>query len=242
MDVQMPEMDGFEATKAIRKAEGEKRKAETAPPSSSTLHPSSFSSRLPIIAMTAHALRGDRERCLRAGMDDYISKPINLSALSAMLEKWLPKAEPSEAAGASPEGAAFHSPGQASAAPWVTAKMPPCPEGSASPAVFDRAALMGRLQNNEKLAQRVLDGFLEDLPGQLEQLKIHAAAGDARQVELQAHQIKGACATVGGDALSALAAALEQAGQDGDLAGIAARMREVDAQFAALKAAMQEAV
>jgi HPt (histidine-containing phosphotransfer) domain-containing protein len=100
---------------------------------------------------------------------------------------------------------------------------------------------MVRLQDNEKLARRVIEGFLGDLPAQLAQLKAHAAAGDAHLVQQQAHKIKGACATVGGDALCALAAALEQAGQDGDLAGIADRMRKIDAGFAALKAAMQEA-
>jgi HPt (histidine-containing phosphotransfer) domain-containing protein len=99
---------------------------------------------------------------------------------------------------------------------------------------------MVRLQDNEKLARRVIDGFLGDLPVQLAQLKAHAAAGDAHLVQQQAHKIKGACATVGGDALCALAAALEQAGQDGDLAGISARMPEIDAQFAALKEAMNQ--
>jgi CheY-like chemotaxis protein len=69
MDVQMPEMDGLQATRTIRKTD----------------------TRLPIIAMTAHAMRGDRERCLEAGMDDYLTKPVTPKALALILGKWLPK-------------------------------------------------------------------------------------------------------------------------------------------------------
>ncbi len=74
MDVQMPEMDGFEATSLIRD------------PKTSVIN-----GKIPIIAMTAHAMQDDRKRCLEAGMDDYVSKPVNIQALSEVLKKWLPK-------------------------------------------------------------------------------------------------------------------------------------------------------
>jgi CheY-like chemotaxis protein len=111
MDVQMPEMDGFEATKIIRNYESGIRNQEREEPneevgdhSSFTLHHSHFTLHtssfiLPIIAMTAHTMKGDRERCLEAGMNGYISKPISPQALAEMLEKWLPKEEDTEKPG-----------------------------------------------------------------------------------------------------------------------------------------------
>jgi CheY-like chemotaxis protein len=84
MDVQMPVMDGFDATRRIRELEEESRQN------------GSGQAPLPIIAMTAHAMQGDRERCLEAGMDDYLAKPISAGALAALLEKWLPGGRPGD--------------------------------------------------------------------------------------------------------------------------------------------------
>ena len=97
---------------------------------------------------------------------------------------------------------------------------------------------MNRVMDDEELARAVIEGFLGDLPGQIKRLKSYAAAGEAHHVGQQAHKIRGASATVGGEALRALAAEMEQAGQAGDLAIISARMTELDTQFAALKEAM----
>jgi CheY-like chemotaxis protein len=71
MDCQLPEMDGFEATRAIREQEKESGR------------------HIPVIAVTAHAMKGDRERCLSAGMDDYISKPVNIETLREVIAKWI---------------------------------------------------------------------------------------------------------------------------------------------------------
>ena len=205
MDVQMPEMDGFEATRRIRD------------PESRVLN-----HQVPIVAMTAHALQGDREKCLEAGMDDYVSKPVEVSALVAVLKHWLKpkdkghqplKGEIKQTRGISTDEREF--------------------------LVFDRAALMNQVMHDEELARAAIEVFLVDMPGEIMQLKNYAAAGDAPHVEQQAHKIKGACSAVGGTVLRALAEAMEQAGRAGDLGMIAARFAELDAQFAALKEAMK---
>jgi len=204
MDAQMPVLDGLEATRQIRD------------PQSRVLN-----RQVPIIAMTAHALQGDRETCLQAGMNDYVSKPVEVSALVAALGKWL-----------KPKGEA-----RQPLTGGTNEKVTACTREEAIP-IFDRAALMNRVMDDEELARVVIEGFLGDLPGQIKQLKSYASAGEAHRVEQQAHKIKGASATVGGEALRTLAAALEHAGQAGDLAVISALMAELDAQFVALKEAM----
>ena len=221
MDMQMPELDGVAATRQIRD------------PQSRVLD-----HRVPVVAMTANAMRVDREACLAAGMDDYVAKPIGVGALVAALKKWLkrdPNQEvPTQAVGNLPSGG--NAPNPTAADPALN--LPAAPPHPAIP-VFDRLGLLHRVQD-ETLARLAITLFLKDLPDQIRQLKAFVVAGEAHQIEEQAHQIKGACATVGGEALHALAAVLEAAGKAGDLATITARLPEVDAQFAALKVAMQE--
>ncbi|ALA56947.1 Putative Histidine kinase (modular protein) [Nitrospira moscoviensis] len=99
MDCQMPEMDGFEATRLIREGEASHVKREAPAPSERhTLHPSRFTHRIPIIAMTANALESDRRRCLEAGMDDFISKPVANRELQDVLARWLSIAAQDQAA------------------------------------------------------------------------------------------------------------------------------------------------
>jgi CheY-like chemotaxis protein/HPt (histidine-containing phosphotransfer) domain-containing protein len=202
MDVQMPEMDGLEATRQIRN-----------PQSGVPDH------QIPVIAMTAHAMQGDRERCLEAGMNDYVTKPVSPLALTEALARWLPRrGGPDEAEGGS--------------------ATPLAPSQPALPLVFDRAALLDRLLGYEDLVQTVLAGFLDDLPRQLEAIQGYLNAGDAMGVQRQAHTIKGAAANVGGEALAALAFELEKAGQAGDLTAVEAGIVELPAQFERLRAAI----
>ena len=204
MDVQMPEMDGLTATRQIRD------------PQSRVLN-----HRVPVIALTAHALRDDPQKCREAGMDDYVTKPVEVWALVAVLKKWL-----------KPKGQG-HQPAEGEIKE-IGAVSPPKEDLP----VFDRAALMNRVMNDQNLARVVIEGFLGDLPTQIEQLKRYAAAGDAHRVEQQAHKIKGAVAMMGGEALRAVAAEMELAGKAGNLAMVSGRMTELDVQCEALTKAL----
>jgi PAS domain S-box-containing protein len=202
MDVQMPVMDGFEATRAIRSG---KTKAPNP--------------RIPIVAMTAHAMTGDRERCIEAGMDDYVTKPISPRALAEALNKWLDPDQEPQPDVATPTGKSRPSEG---------------------PLVFDRQALVKLLMGDENLVKEIIAGFLEDLPMQIDTLKKHIDDGDAELARRQGHAIKGAAANMRCMALSAVASDIEKAGRAGRLEEIAALMPELERQFNRLKTQMRE--
>jgi HPt (histidine-containing phosphotransfer) domain-containing protein len=172
--------------------------------------------------MTANAMQGDRERCLEAGMNDYVTKPVNPQTLAEALDKWLPK----ETA-ISTEAALDASRGTACV----------CAQEQGAP-VFDKAGMLARLSNDEEVARTIAECFLDDIPRQIEVLRGCLEARDAAGVARQAHTIKGASSNVGGEALRALSFELEQAGKAGDLDAVKARMPELDAQFDRLRAAM----
>jgi CheY-like chemotaxis protein/HPt (histidine-containing phosphotransfer) domain-containing protein len=205
MDVQMPEMDGLEATRRIRDP-----------------HSAVLDHAIPIIAMTAHAMQGDRENCLRAGMDDYLAKPVTPQALVEVLTRWLPGRRDQK------------TPPPASVAP---ARSGP---GEAPIPVFDRQGMLTRLMDDEDLARTVTELFLVDTPQQIAGLGACLADGDAAGVELLAHTIKGAAANVGGERLYMVAARLEQAAHRGDQAAAAAQVSELEAAFAQLREAIVE--
>jgi CheY-like chemotaxis protein/HPt (histidine-containing phosphotransfer) domain-containing protein len=218
MDVQMPEMDGLEATRHIRNP-------QSAIPNRN----------IPIIAMTAHAMQGDRDRCLEAGINDYVSKPVSPRALAETLEKWLPgksefRSQESEVGRQEVKGGS-----QKSEVRSREEEEPP------SPVIWDRAGMLERLMDDEELAGTILRGFLDDLPRQIEALDAFLTSGDAAGAERQAHTIKGAAANVGGEALRAVAFKMEQAGKAGDLEVVKKCMKELTAAFDRLRQEMENA-
>ena len=229
MDVQMPEMDGFEATKRIRNYElGIMNKEETNnSPSSIILRTSPFI--LPIIAMTAHAMQGDRERCIQAGMNDYITKPVSLQALAEVLDKWLPK----EDAECIKKEEKINAPDSFSSliTRSSTTHRP-------SLLIFDRAGMMTRLVDDDDLLRVVVNGFLEDIPRRIAALKGYLETGDVSGAEHQAHTIKGSSANVGGERLREVAFEMEKAIRAGDLSAAGRLMTEMEAQFDMLNQVM----
>ena len=209
MDVQMPEMDGLEATRTLRAA------------GSKTLN-----ANIPIIAMTAHAMQGDREACLAAGMDDYIAKPVSPAGLSALLEKWIARLDAGRTAGTSESDR--------------VARRADADLGSqVEDGVFAEAALLERAMGDGNLARIVVCCFLEDMPKQFEALGRFVNAGNARGIERQAHTIKGAAAAVSGERVVKVASSLEQAGRAGTLENTKAAFAELEGQFDLLKKALE---
>jgi PAS domain S-box-containing protein len=211
MDVRMPNMDGLEAARRIRNEE------YRAPNSASLTQ----GHRLPVIAMTASAMQGDRQKCLEAGMNDYISKPVTPRALAEVLEKWLPKNAAMRRRTAN-----------------GSANLPSTALESA--AIFDRTGLLGRVMGDKKLALKILDGFLDDMPKQLLALSKFVEAGSAQDIENQAHRIKGASASVGGTGMQAVALEMEMAGRSGQLSELREHMADLTAQFVHLKEAIAQ--
>ncbi|QJW94947.1 response regulator [Frigoriglobus tundricola] len=193
MDVQMPEMDGFEATRRIRADERDRVR------------------RTPIVAMTAHAMAGDRERCLAGGMDDYLTKPIQREELFRVL-KWVEVMEP-----VAPD----RGPGERGGA------------GAAAPS-FDRAAALAQLGGDEELFAEVAGLFRTDGPRLLVEIRAAVASGAAATLALSAHGLKGAAGYVGGTGAAAAAHRLEQIGAAGDLAAAPAALAALEREMTRL--------
>jgi two-component system sensor histidine kinase/response regulator len=199
MDCEMPEMDGYEATRRIRnRAFG-------------TLNP-----RVPIVAITANAMPGDREKCLRSGMDDYLAKPLDPDGLAQVMTKWI---------------------GQPKLIQEYDEAKKACTTEDDS--VFDRRALMKRLAGNERLAERLITEFLGDTPAQLDILRQQVEAGDAPSARRQAHKLKGTAATLSAGALREVPFQAEQAAQVGQLEKLAELVPAMQGEFVRLQGALR---
>ena len=206
MDCQMPEMDGYSAAAELRKREAS----------------AGSGSRLPVIALTANAMEGDRERCLAAGMDDYLPKPFRRDALAAVLERWLP----AEAAHARTSVAPSPEP--------VSASTPPAVDGKALDAIRE----LGGAATPDLLDQ-VIRIYLETTPELLETLRSGLAAGHVDAVRTAAHTLKSSSANLGAGALSELCKRLETAARSGALTSDLPTMEDVDAEYARVRAELE---
>ncbi len=186
MDVQMPVMDGFEATRRIRE------------------HERYAGGHIPILAMTAHALKGDKERCTEAGMDDYIAKPVRPVTLVEMVNRLT-------SGGAQPQPAAS-----------------PTQPAEAERPVFDAEAAVQAVGGDPELYREVAGVFLEDSPKRLTEARAALERGDAETLRRAAHTLKGAAGAVSAFRVQQAALQLEnaaRAGGDGTCGGLVERLQ-----------------
>ncbi len=208
MDVQMPEMDGFEATRHIRD------------PESAVLNHN-----VPIIAMTAHAMAGDREKCINVGMDGYVSKPIEPDVLAKAIIKQLSNGK---------NGTSIK---KVEAEKTDSEYERHCRQ---EPVAWQRSVMLERLMGDEDFARTILECFLNDFSEQIKTLRKMIEKGDAQGAERQAHTIKGVAANVGGSALSETAFEMEKAAHKGDLDSFAKNMHELEKRFQNMKIEIED--
>jgi len=196
MDCQMPIMDGYTAVRILRQNEETSGK------------------HLPVIAMTANAMAGDREKCLRAGMDDYMSKPLNRALMEQTLRKWLPAGAKSRDLPAAP------------AKPAALPIPPPTPGKSSAPpaaapsgAVLDTDVIRDLLDVMGDEFTDLVRVYLEDTPKSVTALEQAAARGDIEGLIAPSHSLKSTSANLGALSLSELAKRLEHGARGGTLGG-----------------------
>ena len=210
MDCQIPVLDGYQATSEIRRLQGASRHT-------------------PIIAVTASATKSDQQRCLAAGMDDYLAKPLSLSTLAAVLARWAPDGsghtiavDPAEPLPGTPIGLT----------PW------PTPAGRCSD-----AQVVGRLERLGKAAGEDLMGqlailFLADADARIVALRQALAEDDAAAVVRSAHTLSGASANLGATDLARMCATLATDSAAGDLVGGWALLDAIEAELGRVRSAL----
>ncbi|MDB5602234.1 MAG: domain S-box protein [Xanthobacteraceae bacterium] len=197
MDCQMPEMDGFEAAQEIRRREGTGR-------------------HIPIIALTADILKEARAKCLAAGMDDYITKPLKMEELGAALDRWLPSA-------AAPKSQIIAADRQ--------------PEGAVDRQVLDSLRDVERA-GAPGLVKKITDLFLEDTPRQLTDLRESVQRSDSVGLAKTAHTLKGSAANLGARGMVRICAELEALGRDGDISIAPSLVADLENEFDPVREAL----
>jgi two-component system, sensor histidine kinase and response regulator len=209
MDVQMPEMDGYSATRQIRRRESE-----------------SNGRRTPIIAMTANAMQGDREKALDAGMDDYVPKPVQREELAAVLERWVHNSDE--------DGSTAVEAGEDSNG------------GGTRGDPLDRDVLANLRDLQEvgepDLLKELTELFLADVPLQIAVLRKVVEAGDIPSVERIAHTLRGSCGNMGARTMEALCAELEETARSGDLRAAQELISSLEEEFGRARLALEEEV
>jgi CheY-like chemotaxis protein len=199
MDVQMPGMDGYEATWVIRRRERE------------------TGGRVPVVAMTANAMKGDRERCLTSGMDDYLPKPYSAQALHAKLLAW----------------------GGAGQATDTQEEETIMTTNEALPPVLDTAYFTDVTGNDVEFQNELIGEYLRETPETLSRIRGAIQSGDAARTQLEVHAVKGSTRSLGGVAMGNACARLEDLAHAGDLAEAVLVFEQILAEYERLSGALE---
>ena len=191
MDCQMPELDGYDATREIRRREGSGK-------------------RTPIVAMTANAMDADRTRCLEAGMDDFVSKPVQPTLLRQVLELW-----------AIPGGG----------------RGPGAPEADGPPVDLEHSETLASLRadGGEDVARELIALFTEDTPARCAEIVEATRRGDVRAASAAAHALKSSAGTLGANRMAHLCAQIEDAAEAGDTGALAALVTRLEVENASVQ-------
>jgi two-component system sensor histidine kinase/response regulator len=194
MDCQMPELSGYDTTRELRRREQGR-------------------STTPVIAMTANALRGDREKCLASGMDDYLAKPLKPEDLDRILRRWAPKA-------------------------WKPPETDPATQQPPTPSSLDPAGVQVFLRETGAAAATVIDVFAEQTPDLLAQMRAAIEAADTATLRAKAHKLKGSCLALSATQMAARCKELEDRVRLGTTDGAATLVNQIETDFAATLTAL----
>jgi signal transduction histidine kinase/DNA-binding response OmpR family regulator len=212
MDCQMPGMDGFEATREIRTREQDGR----------------LSIRVPVIALTANAMSGDRELCLDAGMDDYLSKPLSPAELEATLSNWLHRDRSAQIRTEDVESKAVQD-----------ADAPLADSGALKRQALDN---IRGLDGGEDILARVINIYLQESQGMLAEIRTCILDVDPGSMGKAAHKFKSGSANLGAEHLAELCKKLEMLGRAGEMAGVERLMHALEAEYERVQAALLEEI
>jgi signal transduction histidine kinase/DNA-binding response OmpR family regulator len=213
MDVQMPTMDGLEATRHIRRSE-DSRKA-----------------RIPVVAMTAHAMPGDQERCLEAGMDAYLAKPIHADELIETVERMASRSVP----GGGPRRAHPTQGRPEDTEEKVTAAVQGQPE-----VLFDAAEALVRCAGQHEILAEMVSFYLDNVGTWIDEMRVAAEKGPVGELARLAHRLRGTLVYLAAHAPQEVAGQVEQLGTSGDLCGAAAALEKLTASLGGLETALRQ--
>ncbi len=212
MDLSMPQMDGIEATRQIR---GKKHQVQNPD--------------IPIIALTAHVLKEDRQRCLQLGMNEYIAKPVDPKLLESILDRWTDKKD---------NNRKNNTPNAAQPDTVTVIQRKNRPNETFETIVFDPSILVNRLMGDKELAKKIFVTYLEETPEKLDLLQQHIDKEEPIAASNLLHGLKGSAANIGATELQTLLEKMEVTARDSDTTQLADQMHSLLLQFTNLKKAL----